>query len=47
MVSLCLPQVVVVSALIMFSDLFAFVLTLSMCWLKVSFGSKVTPSIFG
>ena len=47
MVSFCLPQVVVVSALMMFSDLFAFVLTLFVCSLKVSFGSKVTPSIFG
>ena len=47
MVSFCLPQVVVVSALMMFSDLFAFVLTLFVCSLKVSFGSKVTPNIFG
>ena len=49
MVSFCLLQVVVVSALMMFSDLFAFDLTctLSVCWLKVSFVSKVTSNIFG
>ena len=46
MVSFCLPQVVVVSVLIMFSDLFAFVLVLFVCSLNVSFGSKVTPNIF-
>ena len=45
-VSFCIPHVVDVSALSICIVLRAFVV-ISMCLLYVSFGSRVSPSIFG
>ena len=46
-VSFCFPQVVEVSAFSNFTVLDAFSFVLSICWLKVSLGSKVSPNILG
>src|SRR5664279_4085530 len=46
-VSFCFPQVVDVSAFRILIDLSAFSFVASMCLWKVSFGSKVSPSILG
>ena len=46
-VSFVFPQCVVVSCLSMFTVCFAFCAVLVMCWVYVSFVSKVSPSIFG
>lgn len=46
-VSFCLPQEAEVSALSMFSDLFAVLRVFLMCSLNVSLGSKMTPRILG
>jgi len=47
MVSLDLPHVVLVRLLSMGIVLLALSLVVSMCLLKLSFGSSVSPSIFG
>ena len=46
-VSFCFPQLVEVSALIMFSDFFAFIIVFCMCGPYVCLGSKVNPKILG
>ena len=46
-VSLCFPQDVPVSALYIFIVLYALVFVYFICSEKVSFGSKVRPSIVG
>ena len=46
-VSFCFPHVVDVSALSICIVLRTFVVVIYMCWLYVSLGSRVSPSIFG
>ena len=46
-VSFCLPQVVEVSALRIFMELFVFSLVICICWEKLRLGSRVTPKILG
>ena len=46
-VSLCCPHVVPASAFSMLMVLCAFCLVVCMCWLNVSLGSSVMPSILG
>ena len=47
MVSLSLPHCLEVSALMMFSDLFAFSFIVFVCSVNVSLGSKVSPNTLG
>ena len=46
-VSFCFPQLVEVSALIIFSDFFAFKMVCAICGLNVCFGSNVNPKFLG